>query len=178
MTESPMEALDGHRISMGEAAFLQLTPGALALGAYLIAAKVLTSQGLPNIFGLMIAILFVEAPVSWWLIFRRERRFGGRITFGRLFPWNRSVGLGTYLLVGIPFWFYALAVIGVVGPLFEGVLLDSVFSFVPNWFAMRPDPEMIGSLPRIVGVAMSVMMLLAMVLVGAFTPRKSPYPAG
>ena len=56
-----------------------------------------------------------------------------------------------------------------VGPKISGVLLDSAFTWVPDWFVMRPDPSMFAELSRGMLLALWGLMLVAMVLVGGFT---------
>ncbi len=153
-----------------QAAQLQLVPGLCSLPVFGLLAWVLSGQGLPNIFALALTILLVEVPVTWWIMIRRVRReTGGRFSFAEAFPWFGPVPWWQYLLIGIPLVLFSMAMIAGIGPRIEAVLLQSAFAWVPDWFLMRPDPQMFTTLSRPALLTLWALMLVSMVVLGGVT---------
>ncbi len=158
------------QLSLGHAAVLQIIPGAASLPAFGILAYFFAGLNIPNMFALGITILFVEVPVSWALmLWRVKKEKGGRFSLEAAFPWTASIPWWQYLVIGFPIIIFSLIIIGLAGPAFAGLLLNSVFSWVPDWFVMRIDPGIFSSLSREMAIALWVLVLMAMVLVGGFT---------
>jgi hypothetical protein len=145
-----------------------LAPGVPSVVAYTVFARILTANGLPNLMGLMLASVTVEAPFLWWLMLRLERNAGRPVTWKTLFPWHATLRWTTYVAWGVPLILFGFVMMGAVSPAVQERLLDSVFAWVPRWFAMRPDPEAMLASSRGVLLTMWGLMLL-MVVVGGVT---------
>lgn len=157
-------------ITATQAALLQLAPGIVSLPVFAITAGVLASKGIPNIFALGLTILFVEVPVTWAIVVHHVRReTGDRFSLAEAFPWNASNPWWQYLLIGFPVIIFSMLLIVGIGPRIEAVLLDSAFTWVPDWFVMRPDPSMFIGLSQGMLLALSGLVFIAMVLAGGFT---------
>lgn len=158
------------RISAGRAAWLQLAPGLATLPAYALIAYLLSGAGIPNIFALALSVLFVETPVSWMIIARQTRKeTGARLTLAQAFPWTAAVPWWLYLLIGLPVMVFSVFMVAGVSSWIQQMLLIDVFSWVPEWFVMRPDPAMFFALSQELLLALWALMLVSMVLVGGFT---------
>ena len=157
-------------ISARKAAALQLAPGIASLPAYAIIASIMATNGIPNIFALALTILLVEVPVSWAIITRQVRKeTGAHFSIKQAFPWVAPIPWWQYLLIGVPMIAFSMVMVAGVGPMTQSFLLNSVFSWVPEWFVMRPDPMMFTGMSREMLLALLGFMLVAMVLVGGFT---------
>ena len=56
------------RLSVRQAALLQLAPGLANLPVYVILAYLFGQWGLPAFLALAVTLLLAEIPVSWWLM--------------------------------------------------------------------------------------------------------------
>ena len=167
----PSTAADPRAMTLAEAALLQLVPGLASVPAFATLAWIFVRQGIPNIFALALTILIVEVPVSWFIIWKRVKRETGgrRVSLAAAFPWSASVSWWQYLLIGLPLIAFSLVMVGAIGPRLDGALLANVFPWVPDWFAMRPDPETFAALSENMLLALWALMLVSMVLVGGVT---------
>ncbi len=59
--------------------------------------------------------------------------------------------------------------IGGVGPSIDRALLAGPFGWVPDWFAMRPDPELFTTAPRGLVLGIWGLMFVSFVLLGGAT---------
>jgi hypothetical protein len=150
--------------TLGRITWLHLAPGIASLLGYVVLARVVTANGLPNLMGLMLAALLVEAPVLWWLMARLVRREGGAVRWRDLFPWDERVSLGWYVTAGLAGLLWGMAMIGVVAPAIGAAVVEPFFGWLPEWFVMTMDPDAIFAQPR--GVLVSLWALsIAMALV-------------
>ena len=158
------------QLSLGRASLLQVAPGLPTLMAYAVFAALLVPRGWPNVVALMLAILVAEVPVSWAIMVRQVRKeTGGRFALLHAFPWRRRVQLWVYLLVGLPLVLFSMIMIAGGGASVDQALLAGPFNWVPEWFAMRPDPEMFTVLPRGRLLVVWALMPVSFVLVGGVT---------
>ncbi len=153
-----------------QAALLQLAPGIASLPVFAIIAGVLAGKGIPNMFALGLTILLIEVPVTWAIMVRHVRReTGNSFSFAKAFPWSASIPWWQYPLIGLPVIIFSMLMIVGVGPRIEAVILHSAFTWVPDWFVMRPDPSMFAELSRELLLALWGLMFVAMVVVGGAT---------
>lgn len=144
---------------------LHLVPGVPALIAYTFLAAALGDHGLPNLMALMLTSLLVEAPFLWWLMLRAEGE-SGTSRLRALFPWRAKLPWASYLLLGVPTLAFSFLMLGAVGPAVSTALLESAFAWVPEWFAMRADPEAMFGGSRAVVLAIWALSLLMVVVAG------------
>ncbi len=158
------------RMSPRQAAMLQLAPGIISLPVFALLAWILAGNGIPNIFALALTILVVEVPVCWAIMLKYVRKEnGGQFSFAKAFPWSASIPWWQYLLIGLPLILFSSFMIVGIGPRVEGVLLHSVFAWVPEWFVMRLDPGMFTTLSQNMLMTLWVLMFVSMVVAGAAT---------
>jgi hypothetical protein len=126
----------------------QLAPGVVSLFLYMALAWLLRDSWVPKMAVLFLSILFGEAPVSWYLMIRAQRRERAPSSFAALFPWHRHIGL-----VRTVSWGLALAIGGMISvfglaALAEPVLQRAFFDWVPGWLALQTGPEALSTLDR------------------------------
>jgi hypothetical protein len=118
----------------------------------------------------MLVVMLVEVPVSWAIMVRQvKQETGGRFSLGDAFPWMAKIPLWQYFAIGIPVLLFSMVMIAGVGPAIDGALLDGPFSWVPEWFALRPDPEIFTTLSRGLVLTIWALTLVGFVLLGGFT---------
>ncbi len=145
---------------------LHLLPGVAVLAGYSLFAALLARAGLPNMMGLMLAVLVVEAPLLIWLMRRASMQTLGRVDWAWIIPWNERLRLRTYLLWGIPLVLFSVAVIGGLTPAIGEPIMSGLFGWLPDWFVMRQDPEMFTSLSKEALLVLWAGSLVAFTLVG------------
>lgn len=153
----------------GRALYLQLLPGIASLPVFALCAFWFAHIGLPNVFALTLAIVLVEVPVSWAIIAREVRRTHGQFSWTVAFPWRASIPWWQYLLIGVPVVILSVALNVGLGPVLGETLRNALFSTVPDWLVMRPDPAMFANLSRSVAIALWLFMLFGMVIAGGVT---------
>ena len=156
-------------ISAGEAALLQLAPGLASVPVFALLAWMFSKLGVPNIFALTLAVLLIEVPMCWAIMVHRVRKETGRFQLKDAFPWTQSIPWWQYLVIGVPLIFFSMFMIVGIGPRVDAVLLDGAFSWVPDWFAMRPDPGMFTTMSRALLMTLWVLMLFGLVIAGGVT---------
>ena len=156
-------------LSIRRALFLQILPGLASLPIYAVLAFWFSAVKLPAMFALTIAIVAVEAPVSWYLIVRLTREEHGKFSFAAAFPWMGKLRWYHYLAIGLPLIFVSMALNIGLAPMTQEPIRAALFSWVPEWFVMRPDPSAFASLPQGVVIGFWLAMLPGMVLIGGAT---------
>ena len=158
------------QITLLRAAKLQLAPALASLPVFAVLAWWLNTQGIPNIFALLLTVVFVETPISWAIMLRHVRRENDNaFSFAKAFPWMKKNPWWLYLFVGIPLIIFSAGMVAVVTPAIDSILVPALFAWVPDWFLMIPDPEIFSSLPRLLVLTLWASMLFGMVLIGGFT---------
>ncbi len=145
---------------------MHLAPGLAVAVGYAVFAAVLTAIGLPNMMALMLAVLLVEAPLLYWLMRRASTRKLGHVDWTWILPWKQRTPAWVYIVVGLPLILFSVAVIAGVTPAIGDVIFERLFSELPDWFALRQDPDMFAGLSRTTLWLMWAGSLVAFVLVG------------
>jgi hypothetical protein len=156
-------------ISAGNAAILQIAPGLASVPVFALLAWMFSRQGVPNIFALTLTIILIEIPLCWAIMVHRVRQETGRFRFRDAFPWTDSIPWWQYLVIGVPLIFFSMFMIVGIVPRVDALLLNGAFNWVPDWFAMRPDPGMFATMSRPLLMTLWVLMLFGMVIGGGFT---------
>lgn len=160
-----------------EAAKLQFIPGLASVPVFAILAWWLSGQGLPNIFALMLTIIFVETPLSWMIMLRHVRaENNGNFSIAAAFPWMDKNPWWLYLLIGLPLILLSAAIVAAIGPRIDAQIIPVLFAWVPDWFTMLPDPNVFTTLPRRTMLIMWATMFIGMILLGG--PTQELYSRG
>ena len=160
--DAPVEARN-----LGRITWLHLAPGVASLLGYALLARLVTAGGLPNLMGLMLTALLVEAPVLWWFMARQVRSEGGAVRWRDLFPWDERVRLGWYLTAGLAVLLWGTVMIGAVAPAIEAAVVEPYFGWLPEWFVMTMDPAATFAQPRGVLVMLWILSLLMALVAGS-----------
>jgi uncharacterized protein len=124
---------------------LFLVPGALLTVAFGLLAPFVERAGYPSIAALLVAILIVLVPFELAVIVRAGRRnaqgFRSAVPYRRALPLRDWVWLVPALIVAA-FVGFGLSMA------FEPAIIDSLFSWLPDWFVRPIDVERIGDYSR------------------------------
>ena len=158
------------QLTLLEAAKLQFLPGLASVPVFAVLAWWLSGHGIPNIFALMLTVMFVETPLCWLIMLRHVRaENNGSFSFAQAFPWMAKNPWWLYLLIGVPLIIISAAMVAAIGPRIDAIVIPALFSGVPDWFTMLPDPSVFTSLPRSLMLLMWATMLVGLILLGGFT---------
>jgi len=161
---------DPPRLSVSQAAALQLAPGVASVAAFAFLAWMLSASSLPNVVALGLTIVFIEIPISWGLIYRYvSRENEGVFSLKAAFPWMAKIPLWQYALVGVPFVIYSIVTIIGLGAVIGEPLREAWFSWLPEWFVLNPDPAAIVALSTGMKIFVSALMFFGMVVAGGLT---------
>ncbi len=115
--------------SIPRSILLHLAPGALITIFYLFIAQNVVTRGLPPLFAMLMAILFVAIPVEFGELMRKGRAHNGRISLRGIIGYCRPMPVWQYFILTMIFLVFALFVSGIAG------LLDFTFGqYLWNWF--------------------------------------------
>mgnify|MGYP001811622724 FL=1 len=156
-------------ISAVQAAVLQVVPGIASAPVFALLAWIMARHDVPNIFALSLSILLVEVPVCWAIMLHRVRRETATFSLRDAFPWMQSLPWWQYLLLGLPLVVVSMIMIVGIGPRIETALLGTAFTWVPQWFVMRPDPGLFAAMSRAMLLTLWALMFFGMVLAGGVT---------
>jgi uncharacterized protein len=124
---------------------LFLVPGALMTAAYVLLAPLVERVGFPPIAALLVAILIVLVPFELAVILRSggngARGIVSTIPYRRAMPVRDWVWLVPVLIVAA-FVGFGLSMA------FEPAIVDSLFSWLPDWFVRPIDIDRIGDYSR------------------------------
>ena len=113
---------------------LHLLPGVLILLFYIVAAPLAKELGFPSGTALFVAIGAVLIPFELgYLLYQGKKRNGtlslkGIVLFREPMPWWQ------YIVLGLPLLFWLGFIFAVVSPPIDKAIIDSLFSWVPDWF--------------------------------------------
>ena len=165
-----MDNITTPQLTLWEAAKLQFLPGMASVPVYAVLAWWLAGQGLPNIFALMLTIMFVETPLSWLIMIRHvSAENNGNFSMAAAFPWMKKNPWWLYLVIGLPLILISAAMVAAIGPKIDAQIIPLLFAWVPDWFTMLPDPDVFTSMPRHLMLLMWATMLIGMILMGGIT---------
>jgi uncharacterized protein len=117
-------------------AIAHLGPGVLITIFYLLTAPALMRRGLPPIFALLLAILFVALPVELGDLIRRGRKHNGRLSLRGVVLYREPLPWWQYPLFVIAFLIAALLLSGAAG--FVDVAATSGLArILPPWFFLQ-----------------------------------------
>lgn len=158
-----------HKHGLRRTAILHLLPGVPSLIGYAFFAAIVGTMGLPNVFALYLTIPLIEVPVTWFIMIQATKAEGRPITLAGLFPNWRPVRWWMYGVIGVPLLIFSLVMIGGVTPRLSAVIQSSLFTWVPEWFALEMDPMGLLDTPMGVRYLMAILGFFGVAIVGGFT---------
>ncbi len=146
---------------------LHVLPGVLILVFFVIAAPLLDSLGAPSFLALLLAIAFVLIPFELgFLLYQGKQKHGvlalrGIVLYRQPMPWWQ------YIVLAIPLFLWTGLVMMAVSPAFDTFFIDSLFSWLPDWFFIASFE---GSLEQYTRSALILTAVLNVVLNGLAGP--------
>ena len=136
MTENnPAQAeTDVEQHSLVRSIVLHLLPGVFIFIFYAITAPLMEGLGHPSGTALFIAIGVVLIPFELgYLLYQGKKRNGtfslkGIVLYREPMPWWQ------YILLGLPLFLWLGVVFMILAPPIDEVIINSLFSWVPDWF--------------------------------------------
>lgn len=112
---------------------LHLLPGVLTTVAYIILAPLLMAQGYPALLAILLAALFVAAPIELGYLLYQAKKTKGRLSLQGTVLYRESVPLWQYPVLILPLIIWAFVVSGLLSPL-DNLLGQTLFAWLPDWF--------------------------------------------
>jgi membrane protease YdiL (CAAX protease family) len=125
---------------LGATLSLHFVPGILMTAAYLALVPAMRALGLPPMFGLLLATLFVMIPVELGYLFYQARRRNGSRSLDGVVPLRDPLPAKQYVLWTIVFFVWGLASSALANPL-EATLRHTLFGWLPGWYAPTSAAE-------------------------------------
>ena len=141
--------------SLVQSIALHLLPGVLILLFYIVTAPLAEKLGFPSGTALFVAIGAVLIPFELgYLLYQGKKRNGtlslkGIVLFREPMPWWQ------YIVLGLPLIFWLGFIFVVVAPPLDKVIIDSLFSWVPDWFFL------FGSMDQLAQYSKSALVITA-----------------
>lgn len=153
--------------SLVQSIALHLLPGVLILLFYIVTAPLAEKLGFPSGTALFVAIGAVLIPFELgYLLYQGKKRNGtlslkGIVLFREPMPWWQ------YIVLGLPLIFWSGFIFVVVAPPLDKVIIDSLFSWVPDWFFLFGSMDQLAQYSR---SALVITAILNLVLNGIAGP--------
>jgi membrane protease YdiL (CAAX protease family) len=134
---------------------LHLLPGVLILLFYIITAPLAEKLGFPSGTALFVAIGVVLIPFELgYLLYQGKKRNGtlslkGIVLFREPMPWWQ------YIVLGLPLLFWLGFIFAVIAPPLDEVIINNLFSWVPDWFFL------FGSIDQLTQYSQSALVITA-----------------
>ena len=125
---------------LGATLGLHFAPGILLTAAYVAAVPAMRPLGLPPVFGLLLATLFVMIPFELGYLVVQGRRRSGRFSLDGVVTLRESVPPRQYLFWTLLFFAWGLASSTLASPL-ESALRHGLFAWLPSWYAPTSAAE-------------------------------------
>ncbi len=117
---------------------LHLLPGALITLFFALVAPVARSFGLPSLFAIFLAIMFVLIPFELGYLLWQGKKRNGRLSLEGVIVYREPTPAWQFLLLVLGLFAWS----GVVFALYEAtdrVLIDALFQWLPDWFFLSED---------------------------------------
>jgi CAAX protease family protein len=124
---------------------LFLVPGAIMTVVYVVIAPFIATAGFPPIAALLVAILIVLLPFELGVILRASRDRPGGIR--SVVPYRRPLALRDWLWL-VPILIIAEFIGFGLSMAIEPTVIDSMFSWLPDWFVRPINPDRVVDFSR------------------------------
>ncbi len=126
--------LDTEQHSIKKSVILHLLPGLLILLFYIITAPFITRLGLPSMFALQLAILFILIPFELGYLFYQGKKENGRSSLKGIVLYREPTPIWQYFILVPVFLGWSIICFLIISPPIENYLIKTLFSWLPNWF--------------------------------------------
>jgi membrane protease YdiL (CAAX protease family) len=151
--------------SLGQAIALHLLPGAIATVVYIVTVPFLTKLGYPSITALYLPMIVAVMIVELGYLFYRGHRETGVYSLRGEVNYQQPVPRWVYFAFPVIILVWGIIVTGLVSPL-DNFLLNQVFKWLPDWYALRNLLQIKDLYPREVLLTTAVCALILNGLAG------------
>ena len=162
---SPVDApLEQH--SLGQSILLHLLPGVIAAVVYVLTVPFFTRLGYPSITALYLPMVLAVILVELGYLFYEARKQGGTRSLKQVVNFREPVPWWMYIAFPLLILIWGVLVTGFISPI-DNLLLNRIFSWLPDWYALRDLLEIKTMYPR---AAILVTAICALLLNGLAGP--------
>ena len=142
VADSPVE-----QYSLGQSIVLHLLPGAIATTVYIVTVPFFTGLGYPSILALYLPMILSVIIVELGYLFYRGYRKNGTYSLQGIVHYHEPVPGWMYVVFPVAILIWGMLVTALLPPL-ENLLLNQVFKWLPDWYAIRNLPQIKTTYPR------------------------------
>ena len=126
--------LDTEQHSIKKSVILHLLPGLLILFFYIITAPLLKKLGLPSMFTLYLAILFILIPFELGYLFYQGKKENNRFSLKGIVLYRKNIPIWQYFVFVPVLLGWGIICFVFIAPPIDTYLIKTLFSWLPNWF--------------------------------------------
>lgn len=142
VADAPME-----QYSLGQSIVLHLLPGAIATAVYIVTAPFFMELGYPSIMALYLPMILTVIIVELGYLFYRGYRKNGTYSLQGIVHYREPVPGWMYVVFPAVILIWGILVTALLAPL-ENLLLNQVFNWLPDWYAIRNLLQIKTTYPR------------------------------
>jgi len=128
------QTVDTEQYSLTISIILHLLPGILILVFFLVLTPLLTGQGFPTLFCLLLAVAVVLIPFELGYILYQAKRKNRTFSLNGIVLYRRRLPVWQYIVLIPPFLAWALVSYFVIAPPIQDFFKGQYFSWLPAWF--------------------------------------------
>lgn len=125
---------DKEQHSIGKSIILHLLPGLLILLFYSITAPPLRRLGLPSLFAILLAILFILIPFELGYLFYQGKKENDRFSLKGIVLYREKIPIWQYFVFVPVFLGWGTLCFLFIAPPLDNYLIKTLFSWLPHWF--------------------------------------------
>lgn len=159
--------LDTEQHSIKKSVILHLLPGLLILLFYIIVAPLLKKLGLPSMFTIFLAVLFILIPFELAYLFYQGKKENNRFSLKGIVLYRENIPIWQYF-VFIPVLIgWSIICFVFLAPPIDNYLIKTFFSWLPHWFFLD---EFVKNISLYSKSALIATWISGLVLNGVFAP--------
>ena len=153
--------------SLVQSIVLHLLPGVLILLFYIITAPLAERLGFPSAIALFVAIGVVLIPFELGYLLYQGRKRNGTLSLKGIVFLREPIPWWQYIAYGLPLLSWTGLVMMIVAPPVDKVIIDTLFSWIPDWFFLVASMDQLAQYSQ---PALLVMAILNLILNGVAGP--------
>ena len=130
---------DTEQHSIKKSVILHLFPGILILLFYIITAPFMIRLGLPSLFAILLAILFILIPFELGYLLHQGKKKNGRFSLSGIVLYREKIPIWQYFIFVPVLLSWSITVFLLISPPIDNYLIRTLFSWLPNWFFYLDD---------------------------------------
>jgi membrane protease YdiL (CAAX protease family) len=129
-------ARPGEQYSLWGSILLHLLPGAIATMVYIVAVPFFRRLGYPSIAALYLPMILAAILIELGYLFYQAQKQGNGRSLNAVVNYREPVPWWMYIAFPLLILIWGLLVTALISPV-DNLLLQRVFSWLPNWYALR-----------------------------------------